>query len=85
MSFFICLLLVNQHLIFFFNKGFLPLELDLENAVRHTSAEIIRPQPNVDKPLKFKSDIRVNLDVEANIYNSSDIYDIAIEVSYYPY
>ena len=59
--------------------------MDLENAVRHTSAEIISPQPNVDKPLKFKSDIRVNLDVEANIYNSSDIYDIAIEVSYYPY
>ncbi|KAG2227292.1 hypothetical protein INT45_004247 [Circinella minor] len=64
-----------------FLTGFLPLELDLENAVRHTSAEIVSPQPNIDKPLKFKSNIRVNLDIEANIYNSSDIYDIAIEIT----
>ncbi|KAI8148934.1 armadillo-type protein [Fennellomyces sp. T-0311] len=64
-----------------FLTEFLPMDLDLSNAVKHTSAEIISPQPNVDKPLKFKSNIRVSLDVEANIYNSSDIYDTAIEIT----
>ncbi|KAI9275591.1 armadillo-type protein [Phascolomyces articulosus] len=64
-----------------FLTEFLPLDLDMDNAVKHTSAEITSPQPNIDKPLKFKSDIRVSLDVEANIYNSSDIYDIAIEIT----
>lgn len=56
------------------------MDLETNNAVKHTNAEIITPQPNADKPLRFKSNIRVNLDVEADIYNSSDIYDIAIEV-----
>ncbi|KAI9499526.1 armadillo-type protein [Zychaea mexicana] len=64
-----------------FLTGFLPMELDIDTAVKHTSAEITNPQPNPDKPLKFKSNIRVNLDVEAIIYNSSDIYDIAIEIT----
>lgn len=52
----------------------------MSNPVKRTRAEITQPLPNPDKPYKFTFQFPVKIHIEADIFNSSDTNNLAIEV-----
>lgn len=62
-------------------QSFLPIDIQLDNPFKRTTAEITEPLANPDKPYKFTSQFPVKLHIEAEIMYSSDINTIAVEVS----
>ncbi|KAI9345097.1 armadillo-type protein [Pilaira anomala] len=62
-----------------FITTFLPLDIYLSNPVKRTTAEITQPLPNPDKPYKFTFQFPVKIHIEAEIFNSSDTNNLAIE------
>ncbi|KAG2214549.1 hypothetical protein INT46_003099 [Mucor plumbeus] len=62
-----------------FITSFLPLDICLDNPVKRTTADIILPQSNPDKPYKFASKYPVKLHLEVDVFNCSDTNQLAIE------
>ncbi|KAK4516908.1 DNA-binding transcription factor yap1 [Mucor velutinosus] len=62
-----------------FITSFVPLDICLNNPVKRTTAEIILPQSNPDKPFKFASKYPVKLHLEVDVFNCSDTSQLAIE------
>ncbi|KAF7723119.1 Integrator complex subunit 4 [Apophysomyces ossiformis] len=71
---------VNMRKLHSFFASFTPLEIDLNNAIKATSANILHPVPSPDKPLKFKSVHPIQISFEADIIYAFDISHIAIEI-----
>ncbi|KAG0166487.1 Integrator complex subunit 4 [Apophysomyces sp. BC1015] len=60
--------------------SFTPLEIDLNNTIKGTSAKILCPLPNPDKPLKFMSAHPIQICFEADIVHAFDITNVAVEI-----
>ncbi|KAI8334516.1 armadillo-type protein [Choanephora cucurbitarum] len=62
-----------------FIPNFLPLDICLDNPVKHTTAVILQPLPNSDKPYKFTSQFPVKMHVEAEVLNAFNTNSLAVE------
>ncbi|CAO3690704.1 unnamed protein product [Rhizopus stolonifer] len=71
---------MNISALYSFITSFLPLAIPLDNPVKKTSAVITSPLANPDKPFKYKSAYPLQLEIEADIFNTDDVNNIAIEV-----
>lgn len=60
-------------------QSFVPLDIYLDNPVKRTTAEIILPRSNPDKPYKFASKYPVKLHLEVDVFNCSDTSQLAVE------
>ncbi|KAI8339839.1 armadillo-type protein [Blakeslea trispora] len=60
-------------------QAFIPVDICLDNPVKHTTADIIQPLPNSDKPYKFTSQFPVKMHIEAEICNAFDTNSLAVE------
>ncbi|OAD00939.1 hypothetical protein MUCCIDRAFT_112360 [Mucor lusitanicus CBS 277.49] len=59
--------------------SFITVNICLDNPVKRTTAEIILPQSNPDKPFKFASKYPVKLHLKVDVFHCSDTSQLAIE------
>ncbi|KAI8642763.1 armadillo-type protein [Parasitella parasitica] len=59
--------------------SFITVNICVDNPVKRTTADIVLPQSNPDKPYKFASKYPVKLRLEVDIFNCSDTNQLAVE------
>ncbi|RUO96197.1 hypothetical protein BC936DRAFT_142446 [Jimgerdemannia flammicorona] len=73
----------NISALFSFMMRFVPLEIDLRNPFKRTTAAISIPVSNPDKPYAFNAMFPLRIDVEAELSNVADISSIAMEIVFH--
>ncbi|CAO3663696.1 unnamed protein product [Umbelopsis ramanniana] len=61
-------------------RSFTPLGLDLKHPLKRTTAKILVPAPNIDKPISFSANLPLKIHIEANFEFVDNINTIAVMV-----
>ncbi|KAI8584114.1 hypothetical protein K450DRAFT_218208 [Umbelopsis ramanniana AG] len=61
-------------------RSFTPLGLDLKNPLKRTTAKILVPAPNIDKPISFSANLPLKIHIEANFEFVDYINTIAVMI-----